>query len=360
MDTKSSLTIRVGIFIVVGCLLLLGLSLRVEKNLFGRPVGVNLLAKFKDVKGLETGAPVMLGGIDIGEVEGLNFDAREALVEAKLFIRSPYHLKKDSVASIRLQSLLGQYYISVDFGNPATPDLQYGEIIQTVETTDVTNALQVIGDVGHEIKDLASNFNKNQQKLTDQITSLIDENRENIKKTTDSFAEIAPILTEIVKKVKKGEGTVGRLFTDDSLYRQLTSAADGVSSLTLDVRTGKGTLSRLIYSDELVTRAEQTFTDVGKAAENINTIVTDNKESINKFLTSLGDVSPKLQSAVDSISQISKKVNEGEGTLGKLVNDPSLYKNTNTAVNQIKAQFEEAEEQSVVRTFLSIVFGPVM
>jgi len=360
METKSSLAIRVGIFIVVGCLLLLGLSLRVEKNLFGRPAGVDLFAKFKDVRGLETGAPVMLGGIEIGEVEGLSFDAREALVDVKLFIRSPYHLKKDSVASIRLQSLLGQYYINVDFGNPASSDLQYGETIQTVETTDVTTALQVVSDVGKEIKDLASDFNKNQQKLTEQITSLIDENRENIKKTTDSFAEIAPALSEIVKKVKKGEGTVGRLFTDDSLYRQLTSAADGVSSLTLDIRTGKGTLSRLVYSDELVTKAEQTFTEVKNAADNFNTIVTDNKESINKFVTSLNDISPKLQSTVDSINQISKKVNEGEGTLGKLVNDPSLYKNTNTAVNQIKAQFEEAEEQSVVRTFLSIVFGPVM
>ncbi|HQH12470.1 MAG TPA: hypothetical protein PLS31_08595, partial [Candidatus Sumerlaeota bacterium] len=60
------------------------------------------------------------------------------------------------------------------------------------------------------------------------------------------------------------------------------------------------------------------------------------------------------------INKISQKVNEGNGTLGKLVNDPSLFDNANTAVTQIKAQFEEAEEQSVVRTFLSIVLGPVM
>ena len=360
MESKSSLAIRVGIFIVIGVLLLLGLSLRVEKDLFKKPEGINVEAKFKDAKGLELGAPVLLGGIEIGNVIEMDFNADEALVETKLFIRSPYRLKKESVATIRLQSLLGQYYIGIDYGDPASPDLQHGGLLQTEETMDISEALQIVGDVGKEIKDLASNFNKNQQKLSDDISSIIEENRDNIKKTTDALAEAAPSINEIIQKVKKGEGTVGKLFTDNTLYQQLANAADGFTSLTVDIRTGDGTLSKLIYSDDLMKSAEQTFADVRKAADNINSVVAENKESINKFVTSLGDVGPQIKETMDNINKISQKVNEGNGTLGKLVNDPSLFDNANTAVTQIKAQFEEAEEQSFVRTFLSIVLGPVM
>ena len=367
MDTRTGVSVKVGIFVVVAILLLLGLSLRVDENLFQKQRGYNVEAHFRDVKGLEIGAPVMLGGMEIGTVTAMNFNPEKGQVKVRMFIREPYRLKQDSTAGVSLQSMLGQYFLDIEYGNPRSPDLAEGGVLETRDSIDVNSALKIVGEVGREVKTLASEFNQNQKKLTEQISSLIEENRENLKKTTQSFAELGPKINETasslntaIDKINRGEGTLGKLLTDDSLYNQLSGAADGLTSLTADVRTGDGALSNLIYSDELSVSAKNTFSSVQNAADNLNSMVSDNRKSFDDFMTTLRDVAPRLTKTVNNLEEISRKMNEGEGTLGKMVNDDALYDNTKNAVDQIRATFEEAEEQSVLRTVLSLVIGPVM
>jgi phospholipid/cholesterol/gamma-HCH transport system substrate-binding protein len=367
MESRNTMAVKVGIFVVVGIILLLGLSLRVDKKLFKKPVGSEIKANFRDVKGLEAGAPVMLAGINVGTVSDLEFDPESGLVKVSLFIRDPYRMKKDSRASILLQSLLGQYFINIEFGNPSAPNLPYGGLLQTTEGLDINTALKMISDVGDEVKKLARGLNENQESLIGQISDVIEENRENLRKTTASFAELGPridgTLDEInglISGVKNGQGTIGKLFTDASLYTRLANAADSFSSITLDIRSGDGTLSKLIYSDDLSNSVQDTFKRVANAADNMNALVTENRDKLDNFVKTLESISPKIEKSINSITEISEKINSGQGTLGKLVNDPSLYENTNSAINQIKATFEESEEQSVVKTVLSILVGPVM
>jgi len=363
METKVSLAVWVGIFVLVGVIMLLGLSLRVEKELFRKPEGMEIQANFADVKGLDEGAPVRLAGLDVGNVKSMHFDPAKGMVDVMLFIRSPYHLKTDSVASIRLHSLLGQYYIGIEFGDPEAGNLQSGGVVKTGETMDVNQALEVLGDAGKEIKSLAAGFNKSQEKLT----TILDENRDNIRKTTESFASIGPKMetaldsfNDLLAGLKTGKGTIGKLFEDESLYKNLSSASDNITSITSDIRMGKGTLSQLIYSDDLLVRSRGAIDEIQQAAGKVNTLLTDNSDRIGHFFTSMDKIGPHIETAVQNISEISDKINKGEGTLGKMVTDPSLYDDTKGAVKQIKASFEESEEQSVVRTVLSLIIGPVM
>ena len=77
-------------------------------------------------------------------------------------------------------------------------------------------------------------------------------------------------------------------------------------------------------------------------------------------LASAGSALPKLDEGMDRFVSIGRKIDEGEGTLGKMVNDPELYDNVRDAVAQIRRTFEEGEEQTVMRTFLSVFFGSVI
>jgi len=367
MESKGSLSVRVGIFIIVGILLLLGLSLQVDRNLFKKPEGMELFTHFSDIKGLEEGAPVMLAGLEVGAVTSMQFEPEKAKVKVRMFIRSPYHLKKDSVASIRLQSLLGQNYISVDYGDPNSPDLAYGNVVKSMETVDVDEALQIVGNLGEELKSLVKDFNENQSHLTNQISSLIDENRDNIKKTTESFASMGPKLdtaldsvNELIGEANQGKGTIGKLFKDETLYTRMTQMSDSFTSLTGDIRSGQGTLSQLIYSDDLLESSKQAIKEVRAAARNMNSLISDNRQPLDDFAGALEKISPKLEGMVDNLIDVSEKINKGEGTLGKMVNDPSLYDDTKNAVNQIKTTFEGAEEQSVISTVLGVLIGAVM
>jgi len=363
MEIKVTLAVWVGIFVLVGVIMLLGLSLRVEKELFRKPEGIEIQAIFTDVKGLDQGAPVRLAGLDVGSVKSMHFDPEKGMVNVMLFIRSPYQLKTDSVASIRLHSLLGQYYVGIEFGSPTSGNLTAGGVIKTGETMDVNRALEILGDAGKEIKSLASGFNKSQEKLS----VILDENRDNIKKASDSFASIGPKMdtaldsfNDLLSGLTTGKGTIGKLFQDESLYQHLSSASDNITSITADIRLGKGTISQLIYSDDLLVRSRGAIDEIKQAATNVNSLISDNSDNIDHFFGTIDKIGPKLETTVQNISEISDKINKGEGTLGKMVTDPSLFNDTKGAVNQIKASFEESEEQSVVRTVLSLIFGSVM
>ena len=73
-----------------------------------------------------------------------------------------------------------------------------------------------------------------------------------------------------------------------------------------------------------------------------------------------GDGGPKIGEAAENFLEVSRKVNTGEGTIAKLVNDPELYDDLRRTVGQIRKTFEEGEEQSVLRTFLGVFFGSMI
>jgi len=367
MEQKNRTGLRVGIFIVVGLLLLLALSLKVDDTMFRKVRGVEFEAEFTEVKGLEIGSAIMLAGLEVGHVSKMEFDPFKGRVTATLFIQSPYKLKEESVASIRLQSLLGRYYVGIDYGDPSAAELPPGASVKTVESVDIDTALKIVAETGTEVKKLAQGFNENQGRMADQITALVEENREDIRKATESFASAGPKLdsaltsiNEIFGDLKAGEGTAGKFLTDDTLYFRLSSAADGLTSLTADIRSGDGTLSKLLYSDDMSAVIEDAFKKIRDAADNMDSILVDNRQKIDSFFGSMETTGPRIEAAMEDISQITRKVNEGDGTLAKIINDPALYNDVQSAVNQLKAAFQEAEEQSVIRTVLSIMFGPTM
>lgn len=367
METGSGIAVRVGIFIVVGMALLLLLSLRIDATLLKGEEGDLYQAVFENVKGLEKGSPVMLSGLEVGVVRQLEFDSNTGEINATLFIKEPYRLKQDTMASIRLQSLLGQYYVSLAYGDPSAPFLKPGEKVETKETIDIDAALKTVTETGEEIKKLAEGFNENQGRMVDQLTNVIQENRDDLKKATEAFAAAGPKLdnaltsvNEIIADVKSGRGSAGKFLTDDNLYYRLTSATDSITSLTADIRQGDGTLSRLLYSDDIVVSAEKALKKIRDAADNMDYLLTENRSKITDFMNTVESTGPKLETAMQNLSNITEKINEGDGTLSRMINDPSLYEDVEAVMQQLEATFEEQEEQSVVRTVLSVIFGPAI
>ena len=99
---------------------------------------------------------------------------------------------------------------------------------------------------------------------------------------------------------------------------------------------------------------------VGNAGERIDTLLGDRQAELDKFFASLADVGPQIEQAAKDMQAIGEKINAGEGTLGKLINDPSLYDDTRKAVNQVSESFESSEEQGVVRSFVGVLFGALI
>lgn len=366
METNKTLMLRVGIFITIGLILLVWFSLKTEAPTKIKG-GYQLFTRFEQVKGIEIGSMVTMSGVDIGRVEKIFFDSEANMVRVDLSVRGDVKIRKDSIAGIYMKSLLGQNLINIHPGDKEGGFLNPGDEIKSKPTIDMDRIIEIVSDFGKNANELMTNLNENQKGLIDRISSVIDENRDNIKQTTASFAEVGPKLNtvvsdlqEIIAGVKNGEGTIGKLVKDDQIYEKFSSFSTDLADISKKVNSGEGTLGKLLVDDSLHKSASESLDIVRDAAKEIKSFLSNNQKGISEVVDSLKESVPNIKKASEQLYEITDKVNSGKGTLGKLINDPTLYNEAKDAINQIKQTFQENEEQAVMRTFLGIVFGSMM
>jgi phospholipid/cholesterol/gamma-HCH transport system substrate-binding protein len=325
-----------------------------------------LIAWFGEVKGLELGESVALMGKEIGKVEAIEFNASRKMVGVTLAIAGEYKLPVDSRAAIYFKSLLGRFYVHVKYGE-SDQYLKDGDELITYEVPDLNTVVEDFAKITTDAKDLISSLNENQQKVTEKITSLVDDNKDNIKKAIDAFGEMGPKIekvaneiTNMVKDVKEGNSTIGRLLNDDELYNDIDDIIKSVQSITVDVKSGKGTLSKLLYDDKLHREVSDTLDGITQVAAEAKAILADEEGKMGEMMDSLKETLPRLEETASNFAEISKGLKEGKGTLGKLINDPSLYDDAVRTVNQIEEAFKQGEEQGLMQTFIGVAFATLM
>lgn len=322
--------------------------------------------------GVEPGTQVSLQGLNVGEVQETGFAADEGKVRLQFSILENYSLPQDSTASIQFSSLLGQPNVVIQYGASDAMLAKDGSArIKTRDVPTIGEAFDKVAELGSEVRDLAKSFNEGQSSVLTKIEKVIDDNEANIREATESLAEVGPQLkelsnrlNELTTQVSNGQGTLGKLFQDDSLYNDLKTLSEDMSAISEKMRNGEGTLGRLLNDDSLVTQAQTSLDEVAAAGREVQELLGSRREDLDKLVDTLANAGPQLEQALSDISavsedmrSISRKINEGEGTLGKLVNDPDLYKDAQKAAQQVGETLEQSEEQGVIRSFLGIVFG---
>jgi phospholipid/cholesterol/gamma-HCH transport system substrate-binding protein len=360
--------VRVGIFFVLGMGILLGLSLFVSQTELGRKT-YTLIAHFREGQGLEVGSDVTIRGVPVGKVTRIELDPagpEGRRVRLLLSIDRRYQLPRDSVATVRFQSLLGQNFIYVRDGD-AAERLRPGESIITEEGADLQKVVAQIAGLGESAKALFEEFRVKGNNVLDQISLLLDENRENIRQTTQAFANAAPKVetlvtnvNDLIEGVREGRGSLGKMVTDDEAYNNITQLAADLKDISAKIKQGEGSLGKLVNDEALHNTLQSSFQRLEEAAVELRDILGDNREDVRTFVEQLAAVGPKLRQTLDNAREISEKINQGQGTLGKLVNDPSLYNDVKRAVNQIGETFEGGEEQGVIRSFFGVLFGALL
>lgn len=176
---KTKLELKVGTFIFVGLVILVIFVLSIG-GLKTWALGYNLKFSFNFINGVKIGAPVRFAGVDVGKVKEINFvltPERKTRVVVEAWVKDEVKIPVDSVVWINTLGLLGEKYIEVMPGkNP-----QYLRKNETLAGNDPVAM--------HEVTQLAKN--------------------------------IADDLDAIIAKIKNGEGTIGKLVSDDTLYKEL-------------------------------------------------------------------------------------------------------------------------------------------
>ena len=126
----------------------------------------------------------------------------------------------------------------------------------------------------------------------------------------------------LVNQVAQGKGTLGKLFSDEELYQKANGTVDKLNVMIDDLNAGKGSAGKFLKDPVLYDNANATIANVKKLTDDINA----GKGAIGK-LAKDEEFARKLQDTMDKLSAISDRLEAGEGTAGKLLSDPSLYNN---------------------------------
>lgn len=368
MQSNSPLAIRVGIFFTIAVLIALGLSLQVGKGSIFK-TQYELIANFRQASGVEPGTRVTLRGVPIGKVKSMDWNASIYRVQTVLQIENKYKIPKNATAKIQVSSLLGGNVIniSVEQGPEQLAYLERGDAINTEETPSLDEVLATVSSLSTKTEKLITSLDANQAETLGKINAVIDENKGYIKTTSESFARVGPKvevladrMNEMTEFMKSGQGTIGALYANQDLFEKIKSFADTASDAAVKVKSGEGTLGALIYKDDVANEARTLMTDLQRAAQQVESAVGENREGFRSLIAALSDASPKFETTMNNFNEVSSKINRGDGTLGKLVNDPTLYNDAQRAVNQVGESFESGEEQGVFRSFLGLIFGALI
>jgi len=257
----------------------------------------HLKIEIPNVKGLRSGAPVWVSGIEVGSVKGLDLSQKHGtIVHISVDKDVMGFLKKDSRATVLTMGLLGDKYIELSTGAPGAEPLHEGDIIE--------------GNAQIEFQDIMDTSATSIEKLSDLIT-----------------------------RIEKSEGTLAKFLTDPEVYNNLTESTKKLSLLLGDIRESKGTIMMLMKDPSLYNDLKATVSSLQELSRTVN-------QSSGTFKKLVEDPAlyDRLLSASISLEQFSKEINESRGTFRKLVEDPVLYDNLSSATEKLTVILQDIDK----------------
>ncbi len=359
--------VRVGLFLVVAFLILIALfELLGKEGIFSRMIEYR--TSFKSIPGLKLGDPVRLAGVDVGTVRDIRIIG--ARVEVVMRVKPGTPVKTDSIATIKLTSLLGTNFMDLTFGSPAAQVAPPGSFLQSSEPPDLNTLMARLNDAAGEIQTLTKQVNEGLGKSMEPLTSAfqsIDKIAKKIEKGEGTLGrliaddslyreirDIAGNLDRVSGQIARGQGTLGKLVTDETLYRDLRGLTADLRGTTgslgrvmKDIESGKGSLGKLVKDETLYTQARETLAEARQAMTGIRTAskqISEGKGTLGRLLNDEA-IYNDMKGAVGSLNAVMKKVERGEGTLGKLLNDDSLYFTAKDSLKKVGKGADQLREQ---------------
>lgn len=353
--------IRVGLLVLTS-LIIFGSTILLmgkERRLFETKVPFEV--RFSRTIGLREGAPISLSGVTVGSVERMSLpsDIRENYIVVRIKVVGDVapRIRKDTVAKIRTQGLLGDKYIELSGGSFQSEALSPGDLISSINPIDYEALLGESGDVVENIIEVTSSL-KNVLRSIEEGKGLLgqliasDKDRKWVE-TTSNLHSASVSLRNLLRSVERGEGMLGQLIQNRDAgqammedlkisLNRLSKATESLQKTTEKVEKGEGTLGTLIHDPQ---SGKEILANLRRSASNLESVTRQLREGEGIFQRLITDGSyadrllGHLEQTSRDLSHITGKIERGEGTIGALVNDPELYKDAKDLVGTAKGSW---------------------
>ena len=181
---------KVGIFVVITILMLFGLTTQVGSFHFGKQEGYVINAEILDANGIEKNAKVKSRGITIGTVQKFTLTSQNVILQ--LLINKDIKIPKNSIVSVKQESMLGVKYIDIEFSSNNSYLLVNNSLTKTKSYASFDETSDTINKAGIKVKDFVDRLDKLVAKNEKNINLLI----ENFKQTGAEFKKTGEMLNE--------------------------------------------------------------------------------------------------------------------------------------------------------------------
>ena len=289
-----------------------------------------LKTKFADVKGLKTGAVVRVAGVEVGKVTGIDFVGADVEVRLQVKKEMQPRITTDSRATIGSLSLLGEPVIDISPATTGTP-LKNHDFLPSArskgELADVAEgATQGLEQATELLRDIRAGKGTVGKLFTDEA----------LYRELDQFVTAA---NAVASDLNRGQGTLGLLMKDPVAYRRLNASLENLQDMTARINAGEGSLGRLLKDEQLSKSLTSASTNIDQASARMNR--GDN--TIGKLLTEK-ELYDRLNSVTARLDQLTSNLSQGEGTVGQALHNKALYDNMNGAANELRSLIQEIKK----------------
>jgi phospholipid/cholesterol/gamma-HCH transport system substrate-binding protein len=325
---KNTLETRLGIFFALALVVaVVVLELIGGANFFKG--GYEITANFKNAQELKKGDLVKMAGVEIGRVESIDLQTdADGVTRAKVTMKirkdDKVIIRSDSKAIIKFTGLMGQNFVTIEGGSANAAKMEKGAL-ETAEQPDLSTIMVKLENVATGVEGLTKSFStEGISTLLGPLTDFMKQNKDpltamiaNFRQVSDNLAqgrgtagqfladdsfykaalgaatnlqsasaEIKTLMTNanntvthvdsilgdaksLIDKINSGQGTLGKLATDDALYNETTTMMANMSSIMQKINRGEGSVGKLLNNDEFYKNAKLSLQKLDKATEGL-------------------------------------------------------------------------------------------
>ncbi len=298
MEQTDKKAIGVGLFILIGLLFLIAGVLTVGNLRSTFSEKLNVSSVFNEVNGLQAGNNIWFSGVKIGTVKQVEFyGTSQVKVVMNIKIDSKQYIRKDAKVKISTDGFIGNKILVIYGGTSDTPEIEDGDILHNesiLSTDDIINTLQ--------------------------------QNNINILKIT--------------KELAQGEGTIGKLLSNDDIYKDMSSAIKSLQAASANAQVLMASLEN--FSEKLNNKGGLT-----------NDILTDTTvfKSLKASVLQLHQV---IDTANIFVSNIKQAASNPKNAVGVLLHDEQTGTSLKTTILNLQSSSEKLDKnlEAIQHNFL--------
>lgn len=290
-----STELKVGAVVLIAIGVLAFFILRLEEGaIFEGEAGYEVRVVFDSIAGLTVDSEVRLAGVRVGRVSDIDL-TEDGRAEVGIRLRDPdIRLRSDAVASVASAGLLGEKYLELTAGTPGAETVPNGGYIQGGPPVSIDQMVAVMNGIAADVQQTTQSINN-------------------------------------VFGTEAGETRMQRIL--DNL-EQFSAEAE------LMVATNRDAVDNSMGNvEELTARLNEllpaVIEDTRTLVADMDDVVNSNEERVGAALDELRELLSSLDRSAGQLEDIMTKVNRGDGTVGRLINEPETFDKVNNALDTI-------------------------